>query len=117
MVGVARCAIPARVVAGGTNTRASLAFGGVAPRHAARTSQRDVPTTLNRYRRSCLRVLGTFRSPVREGRAAKLEGSASRQAEKPSPKPLHRRNGPQRTARRTSSFRLGGGAARQAIKK
>src|SRR5437773_4348215 len=49
MVGMARCAVPARVVAGGTNFRATLAFEGVAPLHAARTSQRDVPTTLNTY--------------------------------------------------------------------
>src|SRR6266487_299799 len=27
----------------------TLAFEGIAPLHAARTSQRDVPTTLNRY--------------------------------------------------------------------
>src|SRR5205823_10202899 len=47
MVGMARCAVPARVVAGGTNIRATLAFEEVAPLHAARTSQRDVPTTLN----------------------------------------------------------------------
>ena len=46
MVGMARCAVPARVVAGGTNIRATLEFEGVAPLHAARTSQRDVPTTL-----------------------------------------------------------------------
>ncbi len=52
MVGMARCAIPARVVAGGTNSRASSAFEGVAPLHAARTSQRDVPTRLNRYPKS-----------------------------------------------------------------
>ena len=45
MVGMARCAVPARVVAGGTNARATLAIEGVAPLHAARTSQRDVPTT------------------------------------------------------------------------
>src|SRR6478736_5316943 len=49
MVGMARRAVPARVVAGGTNFRATLAFEGVAPLHAARTSQRDVPTTLNTY--------------------------------------------------------------------
>src|SRR5438309_8744681 len=49
MVGMARCAVPARVVAGATNIRATLAFGEVAPLHAARTSQRDVPTTLNTY--------------------------------------------------------------------
>jgi len=49
MVGMARCAVPARVVAGGTNIRAAMAFEGVARLHAARTSQRDVPTTLNTY--------------------------------------------------------------------
>src|SRR6266511_5052633 len=49
VVGTARCAVPARVVAGGTNIRATLAFEEVAPLHAARTSQRDVPTTLNTY--------------------------------------------------------------------
>src|SRR6266404_8955586 len=41
-----RRAVPARVVAGGTNIRATLAIEGVAPLHAARTSQRDVSTTL-----------------------------------------------------------------------
>jgi len=46
---MARCAVPARVVAGGTNIRATLALEEVAPLHAARTSQRDVPTTLNTY--------------------------------------------------------------------
>src|SRR6266536_577671 len=49
MVGMARCAVPARVVAGGKNIRSTLAFKGIAPLHAARTSQRDVPTTLNTY--------------------------------------------------------------------
>ena len=49
MVGMARRAVPARVVAGGTNIRATLAIEEVAPLHAARTSQRDVPTTLNKY--------------------------------------------------------------------
>src|SRR3989442_1330963 len=49
MVGMARRAVPARVVAGGTNIRATLPIEGVAPLHAARTSQRVVPTTLNRY--------------------------------------------------------------------
>src|SRR5437773_10066645 len=49
MVGMARCAVPARVVAGGTNFRATLASEGVAPLHPARTSQRDVATTLNTY--------------------------------------------------------------------
>jgi len=47
MVGMARRAVPGRVVAGGTNFRATLAFEGVAPLHAARSSQRYVPTTLN----------------------------------------------------------------------
>ncbi len=42
MVGMARRAVPAREVAGGTNVRATLACEGVAPLHAARTSQRDV---------------------------------------------------------------------------
>ena len=51
MVGMARRAVPARVVAGGTNIRATLAIEGAAPLHAARTSQRDVPTRLNRYGR------------------------------------------------------------------
>src|SRR5438093_9453941 len=50
MVGMARCAVPAPVVAGGTNIRATLALEEVAPLHAARTSQRDVPTTLNTYK-------------------------------------------------------------------
>src|SRR6266542_4911802 len=49
MVGMARCAVPARVVAGGTNSPATLVIEGVAPLHAALTSQRDVPTALNRY--------------------------------------------------------------------
>src|SRR5213593_1266094 len=49
MVGMARCAVPARVVAGGTNIRETPGNRKVAPLHAARTSQRDVPTTLNRY--------------------------------------------------------------------
>jgi len=41
MVGTARCAVPDRVVAVGTNVRATPAFEEVAPLHAARTSQRD----------------------------------------------------------------------------
>src|SRR2546422_53881 len=49
MVGGARCAVPARVLAGGTNSRAAVASERVAPLYAARTSQRDVPTTLNTY--------------------------------------------------------------------
>jgi len=46
LVGMARYAVPARAVAGGTNIRATLDFEGVAPLDAARISQRDVPTTL-----------------------------------------------------------------------
>ena len=57
MVGTARCAVPDRVVAGGMNMRATLAFEEVAPLHAARTSQRDVPTTLNAYKGSNLVAL------------------------------------------------------------
>src|SRR5439155_10730808 len=49
MVGMPRRAVPARVAAGGTNIGATVAFQGVAPLHAARTSQRDVPTTLSTY--------------------------------------------------------------------
>src|SRR6266566_727504 len=52
MVGMARCAVAARVIAGGTNIRAAMVFEGVAPLHAARTSQRDVPTTLTVLYRS-----------------------------------------------------------------
>src|SRR2546430_9856733 len=44
LVGMARCAVPARVVAGGTEIQATRPFEGAAPLHAARTSQRDVPT-------------------------------------------------------------------------
>jgi len=54
---MARCAVPDRVIAVGTNIRATLAFEGIAPLHAARTSQRDVPTTLNTYRASHLSQL------------------------------------------------------------
>jgi len=49
MVGMARRAVPARVVAGRMNVRVTVAFEGVAPLHAARTSQRDIPTTLKGY--------------------------------------------------------------------
>src|SRR5213075_626955 len=49
MVGTARCAVPARVVAGGMKIRATMALEGIAPLHAARTSQRDVPAMLHRY--------------------------------------------------------------------
>src|SRR5258707_10218200 len=52
MVGMARCAVPGHVLAGGAHNRAALAFEGVAPLHAARTSQRDVPTMLTTYDRS-----------------------------------------------------------------
>ena len=49
MVGMARCAVPARVVAGGMAIRETMAIEGVAPLHAARTSQRDVPAALKTY--------------------------------------------------------------------
>jgi len=49
MAGVARCAVPDREAAVGTNIQAPLAFEEVGPLHAPRTSQRDVPTTLNTY--------------------------------------------------------------------
>ncbi len=65
MVGMARCAVPARVVASGTNIRATLAFEGVAPLHAARTSQRDVPTPLNTYRAGCPALRQAGRPPLR----------------------------------------------------
>jgi len=39
MVGMARCAVPGREVAVGTNIQAFLAFEEVAPLHAARTSR------------------------------------------------------------------------------
>ena len=44
MVGMAGRAVPGRVVAGRTNIRVTVACEGVAPLHAARTSQRDVPS-------------------------------------------------------------------------
>ncbi len=47
IVGMARRAVPARMAAGGKLIRATVAFERVAPLHAARTSQRDLPTTLN----------------------------------------------------------------------
>jgi hypothetical protein len=49
MAGMARRAIPAREVPGGTNVRATLACEGVAPLNAARTSRRDVPIRLNTF--------------------------------------------------------------------
>src|SRR2546422_2722698 len=61
MVGMARRAVPARAVAGGTNIRATFAIEGVAPLHAARTSQRDVPTTPRADARTSP---GTNRGPV-----------------------------------------------------
>ena len=57
---MARCAVPARVVAGGTKIRATLVFEGVAPLHAARTSQRDVPTTLNTYQGEGIAAIRVF---------------------------------------------------------
>ncbi len=59
MVGMARCAIPARVVAGGANTRATLAIGaGTSPSAAATEenlasrmrAQRSMPTGCGRGR-------------------------------------------------------------------
>jgi len=48
MVGMAtRRAVPAREVAAERISERALAFKGVAPLHAARKSQRDVPTTLH----------------------------------------------------------------------
>src|SRR6266536_4032663 len=78
LVGMARCAVPARVVAGGTNIYATVAIEGVAPLHAARTSQREVPTALNRYQwgrgpgrggRSCedSALLAPLRAPASRG--------------------------------------------------
>src|SRR3989442_15874886 len=60
-------AVPARVVAGGTVDRAALAFEEVAPLHASRTSQRDVPTTLNTYATPANGRLGSLRYGVRRG--------------------------------------------------
>ena len=50
VVGMARCAVPARVAAGGMNIRAIMPFSGVARLHAARTSPRDVPPMTNIYK-------------------------------------------------------------------
>src|SRR5713226_4456348 len=59
MVGTARCAIPARVVAGGTNTRATLAIGARTSPSIAATeenlvsrirAQRSMPTGCGRGR-------------------------------------------------------------------
>src|SRR5437867_11443363 len=85
MVGMARCAVPARVVAGGTNVRATLAIEGVAPLHAARTSQRDVPTTLTQYRTSdsadCISALGVSNTRLTETKRADRKAlSAGRSA-------------------------------------
>ena len=75
MVGMARRAVPARVVAGGTYFRARLEIEGVALLHAARTSQRDVPTTLNRYspsgRGRILRCLSAQASAVSARRTSR----------------------------------------------
>ncbi len=59
MVRMARRAVPARVVAGGTNNRTTLPFEGAVPLHAARASQGDVTSALD----TCTptRVLSSFR--------------------------------------------------------
>jgi hypothetical protein len=52
MEGMARRAVLARVVAGGTHLRETMAIEEIGPMHAEQTSQRDVPTrskTLNTY--------------------------------------------------------------------
>jgi hypothetical protein len=53
MVGMARRAVPGRVVAVGTNIRATRGIRRVAPLHAARTSQPDVPTIWMRKVAAC----------------------------------------------------------------
>jgi hypothetical protein len=55
MVGMARRAVPAREVAGGTNVRATPVCEGVAPLNAARTSRRDVIYQAERIRRRRVR--------------------------------------------------------------
>jgi prepilin-type N-terminal cleavage/methylation domain-containing protein/prepilin-type processing-associated H-X9-DG protein len=53
VVGTSRCDVPARAVAGGTVPDKPAAKGSlVASLNAARTAQRAIPTTLNRYRPS-----------------------------------------------------------------
>src|SRR5881394_1327572 len=84
MVGMAHCAVPARAVAGGTHVPATSAFEAVAPLHAARTSQRDVPTTLTRmFHTGFLRMGGTGYQPVLVGNLpARLERAPCRDEEK-----------------------------------
>ena len=55
MVGMARRAVPARVVAAEEISEGRLTFEEVASLHATRTSQRDVPTTLTTYRKQTTR--------------------------------------------------------------
>src|SRR5437899_3366587 len=49
MVGMVRCAIPARVVAGGTNTRATLAFEEVAPKAFGAARGADIAAPASEY--------------------------------------------------------------------
>ena len=49
MVGMARCAIPARVVAGGASTRATLAFEEVAPKAFGAARGADIAAPASEY--------------------------------------------------------------------
>src|SRR6266571_4750918 len=64
-VGMARCAVPARVVAGGTNIRATQPFEGAAPPNTARTS-RQRPQTARTGR-------GLHTAPTPDPSAARLD--------------------------------------------
>src|SRR5437899_222590 len=75
-VGMARCAVPARAVAGGTNILATPAIERVAPLHAARTLQRDVPTMLN----TCSDSSGACSLSSENGDVSKNPGSAAASA-------------------------------------
>ena len=77
MAGMARCAIPARVVAGGTNTRATLAIGArTSPSVAAAEeslvskmrAQRSMPTGCGRGR-----PLSELRRCTRRGHCSACE--------------------------------------------
>src|SRR5438552_13686921 len=78
MVGMPRRAVPARAVAGGTNIRATPAIEGGAPLHAARTSQRDVPTTLNRFSQGELAGEGASQCSRPVIRSSSAEGGGGR---------------------------------------
>jgi len=62
---MARCAVPARVVAGGTNIRATQPFEGAAPPNTARTS-RQRPQTARTGR-------GLHTAPTPDPSAARLD--------------------------------------------